>query len=135
MVVKDEEIKQECIERLKILKLDEKIIQDFIVEDKLYATNMTNDDTIEVTLYANVKMLVKSFEDNQQVKIYHIINNEKVSNNMVYLLYVDKNKSEWSKEKSDLKRGFAQIYCYRETRDIKHIGIQTNAGKIVKIYN
>lgn len=56
-VANDEEIKQECIDRLKLLGLAENIIQDF-KDDKLYVTTMPNNIVEEATIYKQVIKLV-----------------------------------------------------------------------------
>lgn len=89
----DKELKQECINRLKILKFDEKVIEDFKVKDKLYATNMSNKNIVD-TAYKEVIQGIKIFEKTNNIKIYHIVNIETNNNIIVYLLYVKRNKKE-----------------------------------------
>ena len=52
-----DELKQECIERMKILKLDEHIINDFIEHNKIFAT-VINRNLITVTDYKIVTELI-----------------------------------------------------------------------------
>ncbi len=129
-----DELKQECIERLKILKLDEQIINDFINNNKVYAT-IINGDVIEVTEYNVVSKLMKSFENNKQVKIYHIVSIEEKLKSLVYILYVRNDKKEWKAEREDLKNGFAEVSTFEEVREYrnKNIGIEVNDGKIIKV--
>lgn len=131
-IANDRELKQECINRLKILKFDDKVIEDFKVKDKLYATNMSNKNIVD-TAYNEIIQGIKLFEKTNNVKIYHIVNIETKNNIVVYLLYVKKNKKEWQNEREDLKNGFAEVYSYEEIRKIKHIGIETEAGQVVKV--
>lgn len=130
----NDELKQECIERLKLLKLDEKIIQDFIDNDKVYAT-IINGDIIEVTQYEVVSRLMKSFENNKQVKVYHIVSIEEELKSLVYVLYVSNNKDEWKAERGDIRKGFVEVSTFEERRiyDNKAIGIEVNNGKIIKV--
>ena len=58
-----EELKQECIERLKILGLDSKIINDFEKEEKVYIS-VIDGDILEATQYDYALNLIKSFEKN-----------------------------------------------------------------------
>lgn len=129
-----DELKQECIERLKILKLDEHIINDFINKNKVYAT-IINGDVIEVTDYHVVSKLMKSFEKNKQVKIYHIVSIEEEFKTLVYILFVRNNKDEWNAEKGDLRRGFAEVSAFEEIRkyDNRHIGIEVKDGKVIRV--
>lgn len=128
----DRELKQECIKRLEILKFDEKVIEDFKSKDKLYATNISNRKLID-TAYNELIKGIKAFEKTNNIKIYHIVNIETNNNMVVYLLFVKRNKREWKNERVDLRNGFAEVYSYEENRNFKHIGIETKAGKIVKV--
>lgn len=128
----DRELKQECIKRLEILKFDEKVIEDFKSKDKLYATNISNRKLID-TAYNELIKGIKAFEKTNNIKIYHIVNIETDNNMVVYLLFVKRNKREWKNERVDLRNGFAEVYSYEENRNFKHIGIETKAGKIVKV--
>ena len=131
-IANDKELKQECIKRLEILKFDEKVIEDFKSKDKLYATNISNRKLVDTT-YNEIIQAIKIFEKTNNVKIYHIVNIETDNNIVVYLLYVKRNKKEWKNERVDLKNGFAEVYSYEENRIFKHIGIATEAGKVVKV--
>lgn len=128
----DRELKLECIKRLEILKFDEKVINDFKVKDKLYATNISNKKLVDTT-YNEIMQGIKAFEKTNNIKIYHIVNIETNNNIVVYLLYVKRNKKEWKNERVDLKNGFAEVYSYEENRIFKHIGIETKAGQVVKV--
>ena len=128
----DRELKQECIKRLEILKLNEKVIEDFRIKDKLYATNISNKKLVDIT-YNGIMQGIKIFEKANNVKIYHIVNIETNNNIVVYLLYVKRNKRKWKNERVDLRNGFAEVYTYEENRIFKHIGIETEAGQVVKV--
>lgn len=128
------ELKQECVERLKILKLDSQIIDDFKNNDKIYVTQI-NKDIMEVTHCIEIKELIKSLEEKRKAKIYHIVSTEEELRNVIYLLYTSTNKKEWELEKQDLKRGLTQAFIFEEiikTRDI-NIGIKVENGKIKEV--
>ena len=129
-----EEIKKECIERLKILGLDSKIINDFEKEEKVYIS-VIDGDILEATQYDYVLNLIKSFEKNWNVKIYHIISIERKMRDTVHVLYVNKNKSKWKSEKEDLKNGYTQAHTSETIRAFIHndINIKTQEGKITEI--
>lgn len=129
-----EEIKKECIERLKILGLDSKIINDFEKEEKVYIS-VIDRDIVEATQYDYVLNLIKSFEKNWNVKIYHIISIERKMRDTVHVLYVSKDKSKWKAEKEDLKNGFTQAHTLETVRAFMHdnIGIKIENGKIIKV--
>lgn len=129
-----EEIKKECIERLKILGLDSKIINDFEKEEKVYIS-VIDVDILEATQYDYVCKLIKRFEENWKVKIYHVISIEREMRDTVHVLYVSKDKSKWKAEKEDLKNGFTQAHTLETVRAFLHdnIGIKIENGKIIKV--
>lgn len=134
-MLENEELKEECIKRLKILKLNNQIINDFKNDNKVYAT-IIDGDTIEVTEDNKVYKLMKSFEKNKQGKIYHIISVEEQFRSAVYILYVNTNKKdEWKLEQEDLTRGFAEVSSFEEIikYDNRHIGITVDDGRIKKV--
>lgn len=128
-----EEIKKECIERLKILGLDSKIINDFEKEEKVYIS-VIDGDILEATQYDYVLNLIKSFEKNWNVKIYHIISIERKMRDTVHVLYVGKDKNKWKAEKEDLKNGHTQAHTLETVRAFmqENIEMKIENGKIMK---
>ena len=129
-----EELKQECIERLKILGLDSKIINDFEKEEKVYIS-VIDGDILEATQYDYVLNLIKKFEKNWNVKIYHIISIEREMRDTVHVLYVSKDKSKWKSEKEDLQKGITKAHTLETVRAFMQetIGMEIEDGKIVKV--
>lgn len=129
-----EELKQECIERLKILGLDSKIIDDFVNDEKVYIS-VLDGEMLEATQYNYVCKLIKSFEKNWKVKIYHIISIERKMRDTVHVLYVSQDKSKWKEEKENLKNGYTQAHTSETIRAFIHndINIKTQDGKITEI--
>lgn len=135
--VKVEELKQECVDRLKILGLDSKIINDFEEKEKVYIS-VLDEGTIEATQYDYVLNLIKSFEKNWNVKIYHVISIAREMRDTVHVLYVSKDKSKWKTEKEDLKNGYIQAHTLETVRAFmqENIEMKIENGKIVKVvYN
>lgn len=130
----EEELKQECIKRLKILKLDFKIINEFKDNDKVYVSKI-KDGATEVIFDNDIIDLIKMFEEKQTIKIYHVI----VDEDNIYMLSVHTNKEIWKEEKADLKKGFTAIVSC----DIIHegivsftateAGIEINNGRIERV--
>lgn len=132
-----EEIKKECIERLRILGLDSKIINDFEKEEKVYIS-VIDGDILEATQYDYVCKLIKKFEENWNVKIYHVISIERKMRDTVHVLYVSKDKSKWKAEKEDLKNGYTQAHTLETVRAFmqENIEVKIENGKVVKVvYN
>lgn len=132
--IEEAELKQECVERLKILGLDSNIINDFEKDEKVYITSIGG-EILEATKYDYVYNLMKSFEENWKVKIYHIVSIERKMRDTVHILYVSKAKSKWKTEKEDLKNGNAQTHTLETVRAFmqNNINIETQKGKITKI--
>ena len=131
---KDEELRQECIERLKILGLDSKIINDFEKKEKLYISSLGG-DILEASKYDYVLNLIKTFEKNWKVKIYHVISIERKMMDSVHILYVSQDKSNWKAEKEDLKKGYTQAHTLETVRAYmqENISLKIENGKIVKV--
>ena len=129
-----EELKQECIERLKILGLDSKIINDFVNDEKVYISSIDG-DIMEATKYDFVSELMKNFEQTKKVKVYHIISIEREMRSTVHILYVSQERSNWKSEKEDLKNGYTEVHTLEEVRVLanRNIGIDVENGKIIKV--
>ena len=130
-----EELKQEAIKRLEILKLDSKVINEFKENDNVYVSKVENAAT-EVILDKEIIDLIKMFEQKKTIKIYHVIINQ----DNIYMLSVHTNKEIWEEEKSDLKRGFTVIVSYDIIHKgiagytAKEAGIETENGKIKRVF-
>lgn len=129
-----EELKQEALARMRLLKLDEQVIEDFKNNDKIHITKINN-DTTEVTYKDEITQLVEFVEQNKTLKIYHVI----TTDNKLYILCVHSHKDVWKSERTELKHGFVEAIIYEINNNglgdhlIKHIGIETENGKITKV--
>lgn len=135
----EEEIKQECIKRLEILKLDSNVINEFKNNNKVYVSKINN-SVAEVIFDDDIINLTKFIEQKKTLKIYHII----TMDNKFYILCVHNHKDTWKKEKSELKRGFAEVISFKvvtvsELKDmiekykVEDIGIKMENEKMIKI--
>lgn len=129
-----EELKQECIERLKILGLASKLIDDFVNDEKVYISSIGG-EIMEATKYDYVLNLIKKFEENWKVKIYHIISIERKMRSTVHILYASQDKNKWKAEKEDLKNGKAQTFTLETVKAFmkENIDIKIENCKIVKV--
>lgn len=125
-----EEMKQEAIERIKILELNEKIITDFQTMNVVYVSEIganiriANDEE---------KQFIKKLEFKKQILIYHAIYLKTESQNTLYFLYVDDKKNNWKAEKSDLANGFITPIRIKIEIGIKELGATIKDGKIQTI--
>lgn len=131
---KVEELKKEAIERLRIIGLDSKIIKEFAENNKVYVTRI-NDKGTEFIFDSKIMDMIKIFEKEKTIKIYHVI----IYENDLYILSVHKHKENWNKEKVELKRGFVTIVlCNIIDGGIveliaRDIGIEIETGKIQRV--
>lgn len=132
-------VKEECIKRMKLLKLDKKIINDFSKLDKIYISDI---NTGYSQINEKIEKLIQDYEKDYKIKIYHVIQNSSQHNNTLFFLYVNCNPNEWKNEKRDIADGFIDALIYKViiTRTIfkqkRTIGINMDNGKICKIvYN
>ncbi len=129
-----EELKKEAIERLRIIGLDFKIIKEFAENNKVYVTRI-NDKGTEFIFDSKIMDMIKIFEKEKTIKIYHVI----IYENDLYILSVHKHKENWNKEKVELKRGFVTIVlCNIIDGGIveliaRDIGIEIETGKIQRV--
>lgn len=129
-----EELKKEAIERLRIIGLDSKIIKEFAENNKVYVTRI-NDKGTEFIFDSKIMDMIKIFEKEKTIKIYHVI----IYENDLYILSVHKHKENWNKEKVELKRGFVTIVlCNIIDGGIveliaRDIGIEIEIGKIQRV--
>ena len=135
IMVSENIVIDECVNRMKILKLDSNIIDDFKSAHKIYVSDLANDNVAEITAYPMFKTFIWKFERAKKVKIYHIVHTESTNTDRTYLLYVSNSRENWKKENRDMKLGYIETYAYEEIRDQKIIGIELNDGKIVNVNN
>lgn len=96
------ELKQEALERMKILKVDENIIKFFENYNIVYKTDPKGGAS---QLTDREKAIVKKYEDRWNILVYYLIHTSKELGEEYHLLFVAKNKDEWKAEKEDLKEG------------------------------
>ena len=103
--VTEEEMIEEAIKRMKILKLHKNAIKEFEQE------RMLNKSTLNLgILYwldEKEKEMVKRLEKKYKFMVYHIIRSYSNLGETYEILFVENNKEEWNAEKEDLKNGFA----------------------------
>ena len=130
----DSKFIEEATKRLKILKLDENIINDLKNENIIYVSEANGN-----IRKANNKELelINKFEQNEKNKItiFHIIHESTKYADVRYFLYIYGSENDWKLERRDLKLGYALCICYKETKDIHEIGIDTKNGKVMLYRN
>lgn len=109
----NEELKQECITRMQILKLDKGCIEAFKNNNIWLSENIG----ALYELDEEEKAIVDKFEQaHTKCKVYHIIHNLFEFGNCYTLLYVDLEEKEyWEEERKELADGYAFTYVENTT--------------------
>ena len=99
----EEELKQECLDRMKLLKLDEQIIKDFVETGYIYATEVN-----EEPQKADDKLMeaLIDYGNRRNVKVYYILVSPKHGNIYNWDFYCVSNyKSDWNAERENAING------------------------------
>lgn len=130
-----EQMKQEALVRMKLLKLHPNVIKEFKEEDKLnYSMG------IHGILYwatDEMKQIVESFEKKTGYTVYHLIdnNNEEIGR-MLTLLYVSTEMEEWIYDRWDIQHGCLLAYVenmtYPDCSEFGSVGVRPANGGVVR---
>lgn len=129
-----DELKQEAIKRLEILKLDSKIIKDFKDNNKVYVSKIKETGT-EIIFDSKIVDMIKMFEQEKTIKIYHVV----IFDSQMYMLAIHKHKEEWKKEKLYLKKGWVTVVLFDTSKEgviefiARDVGIEVENGKIKRL--
>ena len=129
------EMKEEAIKRMKILRLHQNVLEDFINENKL-----NKSDGPLGSLYwldEEEQKMVKKFEQEHNVIVYHIIHTFSNLGETYELLFVTTEKEEWEDEKRDLKNGFilaqVEVLDYTPNSEAGYIGVKYKNGGLIRV--
>lgn len=119
----EQELKQECIERLKILEnqygLSKNIRKDFEKEGTIYYSEDLGGPFkgILYWLHNNPEWLqkVQDLEKLYNMKVYHCILTHFEFGDVLSLLYVDTEKENWDDARYFLNRGLPTVYALNLT--------------------
>lgn len=138
-----EDLKQECIERLKILEeqfgLHTNCRAEFEREDTLYYAERTQLGGILYWVDNKQELVdkVKEFEKDNKVKVYFCLLTYTEFGTLFDMLYVADEKEYWEEEKEDLKLGYAMSNCKNLTDDMMSdfgsIAIKGMSGGIIRV--
>ena len=99
-----EEMKQEALNRMKMLLLHQNVINEFKKENKL-----NKSEGPLGTLYwldEEERDIVKEYEKKWNVLVYHVIKTFTKNMGVIYdLLYIIDEKQYWEREREELKEG------------------------------
>ncbi len=94
----EQEIKEECLNRMNILKLSKKCINAF------KSGKVWESESIGALYEVNQKeqAIIDNFEKEHGYKVYHMIHNIFEFGECYSMLFVSKDKEEWERDKEDI---------------------------------
>lgn len=126
-----DELKEEALERLKILKLYKKVIPDFKNQDKVNKFDFIDGEIHSLNL--DERNIVKKFEFDNKALVFLVLKTENLGKAVYDLLYVNENIEYWDIEKSDLRNGYATSYTINDYPDSYLIRISLVNGIVRKM--
>lgn len=126
-------MKDEAIERMELLQLHKKIIEDFKQSNKL---NRSENLGILYWLTDEEKQMVDTFEkENSGTMVYHIIKTLTQDLEIIYdLLYVTEDSEDWSIDREYLKDDLVLSYTITENSESGFIKIKKINGGLIREY-
>lgn len=103
-----EKMKEEAIQRMRILKLYSTVLQDFSANEKINYS-FSNFGFL-YRLDKAMEERVRRFEKKYGYLVYHVIDNPTSIGRMHSYLYVSSNEEEWAQDRQDLKDGCPIVY-------------------------
>lgn len=103
-----EKMKEEAIQRMRILKLYSTVLQDFSANEKINYS-FSNFGFL-YRLDKAMEERVRRFEKKYGYLVYHVIDNPTSIGRMHSYLYVSSNEEEWAQDRQDLEDGCPIVY-------------------------
>lgn len=126
-----DELKEEALERLKILKLYKKVIPDFKNQDKVNKFDFV-DGAIH-SLNLDERNIIRKFEFDNNALVFLVLKTENLGKVVYDLLYVNEKIEYWDIEKSDLRNGYATAYTINDYPDSYLIKLSSVNGTVRKM--
>lgn len=133
------EMKEQAIKQMKALKLNNKVIEDYIKEGKIYKS--TNIKPYIEEIPEEEKKLIEDFEKKNETIVFHVINVKSQILNQYEILFISKNKENWKDDVVDNKNGFMISNTIvintklnkQIVNEIGIIGIENNNGGVYRV--
>ena len=124
--------KEECLKRLKMLRVIRNVICDFRKEQKL---NCSEYYGALFWLSEDVKKMVRTFEKEHDAMVYHVIKSLTEFGDAYAMLYVSKYPGEWESDRLYLAEGEPYAYVVNgEVAEIGAIGVRPQIGGVFRIW-
>ena len=128
-----EEMKQEALNRMKMLLLHQNVINEFKKENKL-----NKSEGPLGTLYwldEEEKGMVKEYEEKWNVLVYHVIKTFTKNMGVIYdLLYIIDEKQYWEREREELKEGLVLSHTKSQFSESGDIFVINVSGGLARLY-
>ena len=128
-----EQMKQEALARMKLLKLYSVLLEDF--EDGKISYSEGEFGRL-YRVKRKVEEVVQKFENRTGYLVYHVINNDTSIGHMLTLLYVSTEMDEWAADKQDLQEGCPLAYVenltYPDCSEFGSVGVKPFNGGVVR---
>ena len=130
-----EDMKAEALERMKLLQLHANAIREFRDEDKL---NLSGVCGALYWLSDEQKKLVRDWEKKTGNLVYHVIHGYYDEDEMLNLLYISRDKSEWTRDRENIADEEILAYVvnlsYGYGSEYGYIGIRPVFGGVVRVW-
>lgn len=125
-------VKDEAIERMKLLQLHKNVIKEFQDENRL---NKSESFGILYWLTDEEQQLVNDFEkEHEGYLVYHIIKTNTVDMGIIYdLLFVSIFEDDWPLEREELKDNIVMSYSVTPFSEIGSICIKQKNGGLARV--
>ena len=128
-----EEMKQEALNRMKMLLLHRNVINEFKKENKL-----NKSEGPLGTLYwldEEEKGMVKEYQEKWNVLVYHVIKTFTKDMGVIYdLLYIIDEKQYWEREREELKEGLVLSHTKSQFSESGDIFVINVSGGLARLY-
>lgn len=128
-----EDMKQEALNRMKMLLLHQNVINEFKKENKL-----NKSEGPLGTLYwldEEEKGMVKEYEEKWNVLVYHVIKTFTKDMGIIYdLLYITDEKDYWEEERKRLEQGIVLSHTKSQFSESGDIFVINISGGLARLY-
>jgi len=137
-----EQLKEEAIARMRLLRLMPKIIGEFKRSNRVYYSERQNAMFNAVLYWLDNKPewveFVKDFENKNNCLVYHCQLTYTEFGDMLSLLYVDNDETEWELEKEAIANGQTLAYVHNlsdtDLSEYGMIGVKPSMGGITRTW-
>ena len=130
-----EQMKQEAITRLNILKLAPFVSMEFEKEGKVYKS----DSAVITALDDTEKQMIQEIEENEDLLVYHILYTDMGTYGHQYAIFcVSEYTQDWEDEHECLRIKTPVVYVknisYEDCSEYGTIGIEIHNGALIRVF-